>query len=358
MKKKIYLIVYAVVQLVLSIYYGCTAGALANSQMDMFNEMFTMYPAETQEMMKSMFTVETLKSSIILTTVACGILAVILLWIFAKDKLSEKKWLALWLTVASVFLLGDLLIIVLGGIAIYLIAKTPKTEVVKEEKEKKAVQKLRPLKVDSKDILLTVMLVLLYLTQFFLGYIINGVVMGVIVQVIYYVGVFGFGIYVYQKRLKRDFAAYKENVGGYLGYSFKWWGIMLGLSFVAAMLRIVLGGNAVTANQDGLNSSPLWYIAPLSIIWAPFVEELIFRGSIRRFIKNDKVFVVVSALVFGLIHTVTSEVGLYNMIIQSLQYMVMGGVMAYTYAKTNNIGVNMTIHCIQNTIGVVFMMML
>lgn len=358
MKKKVYLIIYAVVQLVLCIYYGFTAGAMAESQLEMYNEIFTMYPAETQEMLKSMFTVDSLRSSILLTVVACGILAIILLWIFAKDKLSEKKWLALWLTVASVFLLGDIFIIILGGIAIYLIAKTPKSEVTKEVKEKKAIQKLRPLKVDSKDILLTVLFVLLYATQFFIDYLINGVVMGVIVLVVYYVGVVGFGIYAYQKQLKRDFTAYKENARGYLGYAFKWWGIMLGLSFIAAIIRIVLGGNAVTANQDGLNSSPLWYIAPLSIIWAPFVEELVFRGSIRRFIKNDKVFVVVSALVFGLIHTITSEVGLYNMIIQSLQYMVMGGVMAHVYAKTNNICVNMTIHCIQNTIGVIFIMML
>ena len=44
------------------------------------------------------------------------------------------------------------------------------------------------------------------------------------------------------------------------------------------------------------------------------------------------------------------------MFVQSLQYMVMGGVMAYTYTKTNNIFVNMGIHCVQNTLGVILML--
>ena len=143
-----------------------------------------------------------------------------------------------------------------------------------------------------------------------------------------------------------------------MGYIFKWWGIMLGLSIVAAGIRLLLGGDVETANQAGLNSMPLWYVGPLAMIWAPFVEEGIFRGGLRRFVKNDKVFVVLSALLFGLLHTIGSETGLYNIFIQSLQYMVMGGVMAHVYTKTNNICVNMGVHCVQNTFGVVMMFLM
>ena len=61
------------------------------------------------------------------------------------------------------------------------------------------------------------------------------------------------------KKLKRDFKEFKKNFGSYMGYIFKWWGIMLGLSLVAAVIRMVLGGDVETANQAGLNSMPLWY---------------------------------------------------------------------------------------------------
>ena len=120
-------------------------------------------------------------------------------------------------------------------------------------------------------------------------------------------------------------------------------------------MRIVLGGETETANQEALNSLPLWYTAFMAIVWAPVVEEGIFRGGLRRFIKNDKVFIILSAISFGLLHTITSESGLYNIIVQSLQYMVMGGVMAYTYTKSNNIFVNMGFHCVQNTLGIIMM---
>ena len=63
-----------------------------------------------------------------------------------------------------------------------------------------------------------------------------------------------------------------------------------------------------------------------------------------------------SAIIFGLLHTFSSETGLYNIIVQSLQYMVMGGVMAYAYSKTNNMFVNISIHAFQNTLGVLLML--
>lgn len=359
MKKKIYLIVYAIAQLIVSVYYGIFAETLAVEQVETVTEAFKTYPENIQKMISQMYTVDSMHSSLILTAIVGGILALILLWIFVKDKVGVKKGLALGLTIASLVLFGGGIVLVLSAIAIYLIATTKKEQVTGEAgeaKEKNKIQKLRPLKVDTKDILLAVVLIVLYASQFFLPPLMTSLTMSIIVLVIYYVGVFAFCIYVFNKRLKRDFKAYKQNVGKYVGYSFKWWGIMMLFSMVAAILRMVFGGDVVTANQTGLNEAPLWYVVPLSILWAPFVEELIFRGCIRRFIKNDVVFVIVSALAFGLIHTITSEVGLYNMIIQSLQYMAMGGVMAFVYTRTNNIGTNMTIHLIQNTLATVLLL--
>lgn len=359
MKKRVYLIIYAVVQLVLCVYYGFSVNSVAEEQVKMLESIFKAYPAETRELLMELYTVDLMRAALILTFVAIAIISLILLWIFVKDKVGEKKGLALGLTIASMVLFSELIPIVLGGIAIYLIVKTKKEVKVDEQnkviKEKLEIQKLRPLKVDSKDILLTIVLVVLYASQFFLPEIITSLTMAIIVQVIYYVGVFGFCIYVFGKRLKRDFCAYKNNFKGYIGYAFKWWGIMYLCALVAGMIRIILGGDAVTANQSGLNDSPIWYIAPLTVIWAPFVEELVFRGCIRRFIKNDKLFIIVSAMVFGLAHTISSEVG-FDIIIQSLQYAAMGGIMAYVYTKTNNIGANMTVHCIQNTLATIMMM--
>lgn len=356
MKKKIYLISYAIIQFVISVYYLVFAGNFAQKQLDMLMKTINMMPAGLQATMKDIYTLESLTSSVQLLAVVGAILAVILLILFIKDKVAEKKTLAIVLTAISIFIASNAIVSLVSVIALVCIATTPK-KVAEEtvKKEKKKLEKLEPLGVSKKDIILTVVLIVLYLTQFFIAEFINDPLMVVLFALGYYVLVFAFGWFVFKKRLKRDFAAYKSNVGAHVGQAFKWWGILIGCSYVLVFVRIILGGEMITANQSGLNNAPLWYTAPLAIIWAPFVEELIFRGCVRRFIKNDILFIIVSGLIFGLGHTIGVEEGLYNIVIQSFQYVAMGAIMATAYVKTNNIFVNMTIHFIQNTLATVVM---
>lgn len=356
MKRKIYLICYAVLQMLASVYTMFNANSIAKESLKMIKDVFKEMPAEMQTMINEVYTLDSMVSSVWMTAIVALVLGAILLWLFVRDRVPVKKGLAITLTVISMLLGVNDIVTLLAVVALVLIIGIEKDKVVK--KEKKEIKKLRELKVTGKDLLWVVVLVLAYSTQFIVPLFIENATLGIIFEILYYVLIFALVLYIFGKRLKRDFKAFKENFGTYMGYIFKWWGIMLGLSIVAAGIRLLLGGDVETANQAGLNSMPLWYVGPLAMIWAPFVEEGIFRGGLRRFVKNDKVFVVLSALLFGLLHTVGSEAGLYNIFIQSLQYMVMGGVMAHVYTKTNNICVNMGVHCVQNTFGVVMMFLM
>lgn len=102
---------------------------------------------------------------------------------------------------------------------------------------------------------------------------------------------------------------------------------------------------------------PRWFTIPAAVLWAPIVEELIFRGSLRRFIKNDKLFIVVSAVVFGLIHTIV-ETTLINVFVMAIPYMILGGFFAYVYAKTDNICNNILAHAFQNAVGMLLVNLL
>lgn len=356
MKRKIYLICYAVLQMLASVYTMFNANSVAKESLKMIKDAFKEMPAEMQTMINEVYTLDSVVSSVWMTAIVALVLGAILLWLFVRDRVPVKKGLAITLTVISMLLGVNDIVTILAVVALVLIIGIEKDKVAK--KEKKEIKKLRELKVTGKDLLWVVVLVLAYSTQFIVPLFIENATLGIIFEILYYVLIFALVLYIFGKRLKRDFKAFKENFGTYMGYIFKWWGIMLGLSIVAAGIRLLLGGDVETANQAGLNSMPLWYVGPLAMIWAPFVEEGIFRGGLRRFVKNDKVFVVLSALLFGLLHTVGSETGLYNIFIQSLQYMVMGGVMAHVYTKTNNICVNMGVHCVQNTFGVVMMLLM
>ena len=356
MKRKIYLIGYAIVQMVISIYTMFNVNSIAKGQLESIKEMFSTMPKEMQTMMEEVYTLESMVSSVWLTAIVALVLGGILLWLFVRDRVPVKKGLAITLVVISMLIGLSDLITLLALIALVLVIGIEDKK--KEKKEKIEIKKLRELKVTGKDLLWVVVLVLAYSTQFIAPMFIKNNTLGIIFEILFYILVFALALYIFGKRLKRDFKEFKKNFGSYMGYIFKWWGIMLGLSLVAAVIRMVLGGDVETANQAGLNSMPLWYVGPLAIIWAPFVEESIFRGGLRRFVKNDKLFIVLSAIIFGLLHTFGTETGIYNIIVQSLQYMVMGGVMAHVYSKTNNICVNMGIHCVQNTFSVVMMILM
>ena len=353
MKKKIYLIISAIVQIAISIYSMVFVDKIAAEQVKAIGEMLEMMPKDMQKMMADIYTVETMSSSIMVTAIATLVIGAILLWLFARDRVSVKKGLAIGLLIATLVLGLNDIVLVLSAISLIFVATTPKSE---KKKEKKEIKKLRELKITGKDRLWVVVLVLAYATQFIIPSFINSRTAAIIFDVLFNLLIFSLVLYVFRKRLLRDLKAFKENFGSYIGYVFKWWGLMLLMSLGAAIVRLVLGGEVETANQAALNSMPIWYVGPLAIIWAPFVEEGIFRGGLRRFVKNDKLFIVLSAILFGLLHTIGTEAGIYNMFVQSLQYMVMGGVMAYTYSKTNNIFVNMGIHCVQNTLGVILML--
>lgn len=357
MKKKIYNIIYSVVQLLVSVYMMIFSKSVAIEQVEMLQESFKAFPAELQESMSQLFSVEQMVPSVLLTGFIGGILAIILLWIFIKGKVSTKKGLAVGLTIASIFLFGGA-VSILAVVSLILIANTKVDDANKVVKEKKKVEKLAPFKLTVKDYIWSIILVVFYCTQFIVPNFIENKLLSVIYIIGFYIIVLILIFCTFRKRFKRDFSELKNNFSTYIGYIFKWWAIMLGLSLVTGIIRIVLGGDMTTANQTNLNDSPLWYVGPLAIIWAPLVEEGIFRGVLRRFVKYDKLFIILSALIFGLLHTVGTEVGIYNMLIQSLQYMAMGGVMAYVYTKSNNIFTNIGIHFIQNSIGVIMMILM
>lgn len=362
MKKKIYFIIYSIVQLIINAIVLINLSSYAESYLFSLQEAMAAYPEEVAAAMTEMFTLDMARSTVMSSAIVCMLFIVAFLIIVLRGKVTKKKTLSIVLTVgallSSISNIGLFLAVITIAVIAFSKAEKDGEKEEKVVKEKKKIEKLRPLKVTSKDYLLTVLLLVVYFSQFVIDLIPMSGVVALVVVIAYYLITFGLVFFVFSKRLKRDVGALKDNFGTYIKYIFKMWAVMLGFSLLAAFIRILLGGDSVSANQAGLNDMPLWYVVPLSIVWAPIVEEAVFRGSLRRFISNDKLFIVVSAVLFGLLHTIGQEVGIYNTIIQSLQYMAMGGVMAYTYTKSNNICTNMGVHCVQNTFGSIMMILL
>lgn len=126
----------------------------------------------------------------------------------------------------------------------------------------------------------------------------------------------------------------------------------LGLVVASTLVSLVfeLAGIPMK-NQDmivsAMKSMPIATSIAVAIL-APIVEEFVFRYSISTFIKDEKVFLIVSSLLFALMHGVG---------IATLLYFFMGACFGLLYQRTEkNIGASILAHVINNTISVISML--
>lgn len=213
--------------------------------------------------------------------------------------------------------------------------------------------------------------------------------------------------------IKKTIKDIKENkISKFIGTLFEAYAISLvfkiGSALVAGIILQILGLEpSVANNQEIINE--MFKISPALIfisacVFAPVEEEILFRLMPSKILKNKWVFIIVSGLIFGLRHvtssiTLLSEIfiigiiidylishkekrrlgvivlclifimylGIYsfqygnlllkiksfdiNEVVNSIIYVSMGISFGYIYKKYNNIYINMGVHALNNTIG-------
>lgn len=360
MKKKVSLIMLSIVQIIVNVYLLLRIDVEAKGMLESLKDAFSELPKESIETFMEVLTLDFVKNLLTVGCVVTILITLAFLVLVCFNRVSKKKSLAICLLVGTLFFGESTLGMILSVVSLLIVIATKNdAEEKQKKKEKNEIKRLRDLKVTNKEFGLGILLLVVYFSQFVMPYVPMSDLGYIIGVISFHIIVFVLAIMSFAKRFKRDFGALKDNFGTYFKYILKMWGMMLLLSLIAGVVRTFLGGDTVSANQEALNNSDLLITVPLVIIWAPIVEETIFRGLLRRFIpNNDKLFIIVSAVVFGLMHTIGQEVDVYNTIVQSLQYAVMGGTMAYTYVKSNNICTNIGVHFCQNTMAAILMVLM
>lgn len=155
--------------------------------------------------------------------------------------------------------------------------------------------------------------------------------------------------------IKRDFIAFKNNFKTYMKYIFPKLGIFLIVYIIIALVVALIVGE-ISTNQALINELPILFTAIMAIIFAPFIEEFMFRGVLRKCFNNDKIFIFFSSLVFGAAHILYAEENLI-MYIYIIPYALIGYFLARTYTKTNNIFTNITVHFVWNTFCMALMLL-
>ena len=347
MKNRIYFLISAAVQMVASVFVIMNADKLAKALL----EVTDIYPEAMQERMEALFS-NGGHTYIIFLAVLSILLNGIIIYLVMNDKLLKKRGTVVTCSAiaffASLYQIGQLLAIL--NIIIIMATKRVRPEDFPDEKKKLPV--LAKEKVDNEKVVKAVILLAIYFSQLLWKDLIpdEGIIT-VIIVIGFYVLMIALSIIFFKELLKKNFKEFKKNFKAYLQNLLPLVGKYYLVYYVIAMVSALLVREGALVNQKSVEALPILVSLPLALIYAPIVEETLFRGCLRRFIKNDKVFIIISGLAFGLIHTL-SEASMYNVIIVALPYVTMGCFLAYLYVKTNNICTNMAFHAFHNTLAI------
>lgn len=167
-------------------------------------------------------------------------------------------------------------------------------------------------------------------------------------------------IIVYRKMLLGKLKDYGRNFPRYFSEGLKCWAIGFGVMAVSNIILSYITGD-IAANEEANRefiSGNLFLGFYSVVIMAPFVEEMIFRFSLKRMVISDKWFPLVSALMFGLAHIVFADTSSMLEYLYVIPYGALGYAFGYIYAKTDNIYSSMILHAIHNFVSFMAVMLM
>lgn len=283
-------------------------------------------------------------------TLLSGLTVINILNLIFVQKLIKHKKLLIALNIIQM-LFGGIVHIVGGIIALVLLLIDTK-DVIEEPKEPLKLPQLEKIEVKRKWLYFLVWIILFIV--FYSGIIPMPFLRRIpsILRIILLYGIQALILgYLLRKDIKRDFLTFKGNFKSYMKYIFPKLGIFF-IIYIVISVPIALIAGQISTNQAQLNELPLALTATMAILFAPILEELMFRGLLRKSISNDIIFMMASSFIFGAAHMLYAEENI-MMYIYIIPYTLLGYFLARSYTKTNNIFTNISIHFLWNTFAII-----
>lgn len=172
----------------------------------------------------------------------------------------------------------------------------------------------------------------------------------ILLQTIIEILFIGCYILIFKKMFTKMFKDFKKNFNKYLDIGFKYWFLGIAIMIVSNLLIIFITSKTVSNNENAVQSIikevPLLALLSTGII-GPFVEEICFRFSFKKFIKDKWLFCIISGLVFGLLHIIFANPTLVDFL-YVIPYGSLGFFFALMYYETDNIFTNIMMHTFHN----------
>ncbi len=168
-------------------------------------------------------------------------------------------------------------------------------------------------------------------------------------------------VLIFHKKIEKDWQDMKQNHMNYYSTYLKYWLIAIMVMMLSNLLIMNFTNNGVASNEQTIQElfdvSPI-YIFFSAVIFAPVVEELVFRQGIRNIIPNNLLFILASGIIFGGLHVISGSMESLTELLYLIPYCAPGIAFAYILSKTDNIFVSMGIHFMHNGILIALQFML
>jgi hypothetical protein len=178
--------------------------------------------------------------------------------------------------------------------------------------------------------------------------------------IIEYIVIFLIMFLLFKNQLLHDFKIFKEYFKEYNSLVLKTWLKSLVVMMVLSLSIQLITNIQTSTNQDTLNQMfnklPIFVIV-LTTLYAPIVEELMFRGVFRKFLNKKYLFILTSGIVFGALHVIDDFQSV-GELLYIIVYSSLGIFLSSLYYKTNNLCTNIYFHFIQNSFSVIGMLLL
>ena len=161
------------------------------------------------------------------------------------------------------------------------------------------------------------------------------------------------------KELYYDLKLFKNNIKSYLPFIIKRYLYMICIMIIVAIPVVLINNGSTSNNQAIINAMfkkvPLATFV-LSTLYAPFVEENVFRLSLSKFFNNKTLFIILSGVFFGSLHVIDNFTSL-NDFLYIFQYSALGICLAKAYSDSKNIFVPISMHFIQNFLAAIIVLL-
>ena len=158
---------------------------------------------------------------------------------------------------------------------------------------------------------------------------------------------------------RREFYLFFQNPFKNLIHILKNYGLMMVSSITMNLILVLVFGLEQSGNQSSIIQ--LYAQQPLKVmfaalVFAPVVEELVFRGSLYApFRKNQHLFgILLSSFAFGFLHVYQSLfTGNFMDLLFIFSYGLLGSFMCRVYDKTNSFFSCVLLHFLNNFISII-----